>query len=102
MKGKQSGEREEKGEGKGRREGAGGRGKQGVGRGRHRAGSPPSRAPCAALGGAAAELYGQRISPSAERGRERERGGEERETPRGSRARPSHYCMCPLLGGSPA
>lgn len=45
----------------------------GVGRG---AGADPGWGSWAAPGGAAAELRGQRIPPSAESGRERERGGE--------------------------
>lgn len=63
------------------------------------AGADPGWAPWAAPGGAAAELRAQRIPPSAERGRERERGGE---TLGRTRAKPSLYCMCLLLGGSPA
>lgn len=118
MKEKQSAERKEKGEGKGRREGAGGWGKQGVGRGRQRAGRHRSRQRSGALPEPGrpervrAELLARlSVEPPRNsagsgfllprRGAGRGRG-EEKEILRGRRAKSSLYCMCLLLGGSPA
>lgn len=74
-------------------------GATGAERGAGAAGAGPGLVSYAALVRAAADLHGQRIPPSAERGREWE---ERRQTPRETRVKPSLYCICQLLGGSPA
>lgn len=68
------GEEREK-EGEKEREGEGSKARDGGGS-EPGAGAGPGWAPCACLGEAAAEQRGQRISPCAERDRERELGGE--------------------------